>query len=414
MQNTNPLTVENLSDIVQDAQLNFLFGAGTSAILLNPLGDIENWLTELAANKYADPQAVDVVRAAVFAYFFTGVIAPNKEILAETKTEKVKELQDSYIIFLQTINKILLQRRSSILNKEVNIFTTNIDIAIEVAAEKIQLELNDGFSGRYRPKFSTSNFGNVKSRRSLQYDNLSEIPTFNLLKLHGSLSWKVAPLAENAKQPIINFEHTTKLIDTIQQKYTQAQDLFCELNKESSMNKALKDLSITDKLNTLSEKHFSLIKSFMEEYEKLAIVNPNKDKFRVTVLNQNYYDLLRIFSNSLEKENSVLFVIGFSCRDEHIRSLILRAAQTNPTLQVIVFAYDPNEVASLKKELEYAQQTNNNIRIVCPPKAADPAEQKKYSLRKITKDFFAPLLNKPLNTSAQNNISSAVEVAENV
>jgi len=39
------------------------------------------------------------------------------------------------------------------------------------------------------------------------------------------------------------------------------------------------------------------------------IVNPAKTKFEDTLLNQYYYDLLRIYSNELEKENSVLFVI---------------------------------------------------------------------------------------------------------
>jgi hypothetical protein len=39
------------------------------------------------------------------------------------------------------------------------------------------------------------------------------------------------------------------------------------------------------------------------------IVNPSKKKFKDTVLNETHYDLLRIYNNELEKENSVLFVM---------------------------------------------------------------------------------------------------------
>lgn len=130
----------------------------------------------------------------------------------------------------------------------------------------------------------------------------------------------------------------------------------------------------------------------MAEYEKLAIVNPTKDKFGLTVLNQNYYDLLRIFSNTLEKENSVLFIIGSSCRDEHIRELIIRAARTNPTLQVIVFAYHPDEAQSLKDRLDADFSANGNILVVSTPKKASETDQETYTLDSLTKAFFEPLL----------------------
>jgi hypothetical protein len=58
------------------------------------------------------------------------------------------------------------------------------------------------------------------------------------------------------------------------------------------------------------------------------IVNPSKKKFEDTVLNETHYDLLRIYNNELEKENGVLFVMGFSFADEHIRELTLRVANT--------------------------------------------------------------------------------------
>src|SRR6202012_3970782 len=73
-----------------------------------------------------------------------------------------------------------------------NLFTTNIDIFLDKSLEDLNLEYNDGFNGRFRPAFSLTNFKKSHYKRSLHFDNTSEIPVFNLLKLHGSLSWEIA------------------------------------------------------------------------------------------------------------------------------------------------------------------------------------------------------------------------------
>jgi hypothetical protein len=99
---------------------------------------------------------------------------------------------------------------------------------------------------------------------------------------------------------------------------------------------------------------------------KFQIVLPNKEKFASTVLNENYYAQLRRLTNQLEVRNSVLLVIGFSFADEHIRKLIIRAANINPTLHVIVFCYSEESekdiIRNLKKDLH--QLINNNITTV--------------------------------------------------
>lgn len=387
MHGANRLTVEELRDIVQDAHLNFLLGAGASADLLKPLGAVEEWLTQLSRDETTARSRVDRVRASVYAYFFEGVIAPNRSIVAED-SDAAAVLQ-SYRKFLRTVNTLLVRRRSSILDKQVNLFTTNVDVAVEVAAEELQLELNDGFSGRYLPLFSTSNFGTVKSRRSLQYDNLSEVPAFNLLKLHGSTSWTTRALGSGGEsKSLITFDPDTERLDIIEGELSNAIEALYEIDSDTDIDALLTATSDPDDED-------DTLAYFMAAYEELAIVNPNKDKFSVTVLNQNYYDLLRLFSNSLEKENSVLFIIGFSCRDEHIRELIIRAARSNPTLQIIAFAYLPGEVQALKDRLDADLASNGNILVVGPPEADDEARQDKYSLRRITEIFFEPLLPKP-------------------
>jgi len=101
----------------------------------------------------------------------------------------------NYKDFLVLLNTIVLKRKSSILSKQVNLFTTNIDVFIEKALEETQLEYNDGFYGRFNPVFSLTNFKKSIFKKSLHYDNSSEIPVFNLLKVHVSLTWQ----SENEK-----------------------------------------------------------------------------------------------------------------------------------------------------------------------------------------------------------------------
>lgn len=385
MESSSKLSVEELRDIVQDAHLSFLLGAGASADLFEPLGDVENWLTCLAQDHDADYSVIKRVRASVYAYFFEGVIEPNASVVAEAP--EADDVLEAYRSFLRTFNTLLVRRRSSILDKQVNLFTTNVDLAAEIAAEELQLELNDGFSGRYVPLFSASNFGTVKSRRSLQYDNLAEVPTFNLFKLHGSTSWVTRRNgAGQESKEVITFSSGTDVFDLIREKLEAANGALYELEGTTKIQDVVRGAEEPD------AEESALLDAFMEQYEKLAIVNPTKDKFGLTVLNQNYYDLLRIFSNSLEKENSVLFVIGFSCRDEHIRELIIRAARTNPTLQIIVFAYQPSEVQVLKDRLNADLAANGNILVVGPPQAEKGSSQGTYTLRSITRSFFEPLL----------------------
>lgn len=88
------------------------------------------------------------------------------------------------------------------------------------------------------------------------------------------------------------------------------------------------------------------------------IVNPTKEKFNDTVLNKNYYELLRILSNELEKENTLFIVNGFSFRDEHILDLT-RRSMLNPSLKVLLFCFDESNI--LQYESLFAQTKNNNI-----------------------------------------------------
>jgi hypothetical protein len=283
----------------------------------------------------------------------------------------------AYQNFLRALNSILLRRRSSLLGKEINLFTTNIDVFIEKALEEIGLEFNDGFNGRFEPSFSLSNFNKSRFKRSLHFDNLSELPVFNLMKLHGSLTWIM-----DGDNNIV-FSSDLAHIDKVNHVVVPTECLV-PVGTESTMEE------LTKKVSGL-ENHESLA-SFMSAYDEILVVNPTKEKFKHTLLNHTYYELLRIFSNELEKDNSVLFVMGFSFADEHIREITLRAANSNPTLVVYVIAYSSKGAEAIRGHFGKSSIKNANIHFIAPTLGAD-GDDMKFDLATITREIFGKLFN---------------------
>ena len=135
--------------------------------------------------------------------------------------------------------------------------------------------------------------------------------------------------------------------------------------------------------------------NFLGSYQKLRIVNPTKKKFEDTVLVEHYYDLLRTYSNELEKESTVLFVMGFSFADEHIRNMTEQVANSNPTLKIYIFSYSSskNDVYEGIKE----EAKNKNIEILYPE------SEQNYNLENIT-TFFDDVFS--LKNTEKNNETS--------
>jgi hypothetical protein len=186
-----------LSDIIQDCNFNFILGSGLSTPYLKTLGQIEVLLTGLD-NLDLPLDHEQILRCSLYKTYFDGVMAKNCKII--DGDPDAKTVATGYDELLRLINAILLRRKSTILGKEANIFTTNIDIFLEKAIEGIGLDCNDGFSGRFEPWFSISNFKKAHFKKSPQYDNVSEIPTINLLKLHGSLTWQMGGWRRSLKE----------------------------------------------------------------------------------------------------------------------------------------------------------------------------------------------------------------------
>lgn len=376
------LTAERLRTIIQDSHLNFLIGAGTPSAYFGLLGNIEKALTELG-----DLQATDaskaVVRASIQAYFFEKVLLPNLKIVSrEAEAESVLM---SYARFLRTLNRILLKRHSSILAKQANIFTTNVDMVFEVAFEQLGIDFSDGFTGKIRPRFDLGDFNTLRFRMSNRFEQRSEVPVFNLMKLHGSAGWLQVP--GSASKTEILFDHGLTLVDSVG----------CALHAARGHLITIADAEEVVALDLLAKVTVTAVPepvgAFTAAYDRLGIVNPDKQKFATTVLNETYYELIRRFANELEKENSVLFAHGFSFRDEHLRDLVVRAARSNPTLQVIVFCYSAVDRAEYQNLIPDIDVKNSNIFFVTPPEPAEGNEVRMATLDVINDDYFTPVIS---------------------
>src|SRR5690606_17804669 len=137
--------------------------------------------------------------------------------------------------------------------------------------------LNDGFDRtsaiRTSFPFAPERYFDRTFRSGSVYGHQIEVPTINLIKLHGSLSWRQ--------------EH-----DGIAFKPSRVPKL------------AAGDKANADKVKEYLEKHF--------------VVLPNLKKFHSTLMDRVYYDLLRIFANTMDRGNALLIAFGFSFVDEHI------------------------------------------------------------------------------------------------
>ena len=320
----NDKLLHNLKKTIASTNVNFLIGSGLSRPFLDVLQNIETQLTQ--AENDGDEAKILVLKEE----YFTKCMKGNLEVVDESENTTKNKVLQNYKDFYKSINYLLLKREDSILTKQVNVFTTNVDVFSEKALEETGIEFNDGFSGRFSPRYNIGNFKKSYFKKSLHYENTSEVPIFNILKLHGSLSWKK---------------------DTDGVVLDQDLQLLREVESDVASN-----------------------------YDRLMIVNPTKKKFEDTVLNQYYYDLLRVYSNELEKENSVLFVMGFSFADEHIRDLTMQVMGSNPTLMVYIISHgsSPNPTYDEMKE----KARNKNIEVLYPP------DGEKYNLKTVTEKVF--------------------------
>ena len=316
--------INRLRKAIQSANLNLLLGSGTSFPAIKTLGNIEGEVHALIkAGKEKDAQQKLFKFTKPLVEAMTRLVSkPSKEDIATLK---------NYVAFLENLSGILASRTGSILPKQATIFTTNYDLFTERAYDELTTpaKLNDGFNRspvfHSSFKFSTTEFFNSVYNNGTLYNYKVQIPSINLIKLHGSLNWVIS-----GSNVTFNAANATQMLD--------------------NYNNAEKDANP---------------EGIPQYLQRLPIVLPVKDKFRDTILNQVYYDLLRIYANELDKENTLLLVEGFSFADEHIREVTTRALK-NPTLKIIIFCHSEDDLKSFANLFS----SHNNVEILFSSKAS--------------------------------------------
>jgi hypothetical protein len=306
---------EVLFRAIQSSHINFLLGAGASCPGVPPAGQVESDILELLkADKglEADKKTIQ---------FLKQFKQPMSELLGEKRSENVATSLKHYADFIQTIDALLSERKTNLLPRQASIFTTNYDLFIECASEQSpSILLNDGFnrvpSLKNLHKFAPERLFDATHHTGNHYDYTAELPSINLIKLHGSMTWE-----------------------------RQGNDVVYRLMD-------FKKLSETKDDDT---------KAVATALQSAAIVLPTQRKFQQTIIERTYYDLLRIFANVMERENSLLIAFGFSFRDEHILEIVKRALR-NPTLKLIICCYALEEV----EELQQRFASYNNASLLIP------------------------------------------------
>lgn len=344
-----------LKSILETANINFLIGAGLSAEFMSCLGNIEDKLNQLEQDleQIDDCERRKVLktdREKLLKKVFTHIIYPNLGLIKcffdcpdESHCEK-RLFQHTKL--LKTLYGILVQRETSTVCKQVNLFTTNYDILLESVLEKNHIRFNDGFGCGFSPQYAPDNFKQITLQRGLFLEKHSEIPTFNIVKLHGSVSWKK--------------------------------------EKSNEYFGSLPHQDIKDKI----EKCYNN-RTYSDFFDTVGIILPSNYKFRDTLLVRTYYELMRFFSSELEKMNTVLFVVGFSFEDSHIRDLVEKAANANPTLRVYIFVYQDSKNIFEKMS---DKALNKNIFVI---------KDQKYTISEIS-DYFGKIFEEICQNSERN------------
>lgn len=185
----------------------------------------------------------------------------------------------------------LLNFLSSLSGKDGNKFsviTTNYDVLIEEAAAENNFVIFDGFNFTPIPKFDSSMFEwnlikevqNINTREVEYKDKI-----FNLLKIHGSLTW------EKQDDGTILRKNKDSIIDT----------------------------------------------------DKMVMVFPSSDKYAQSY-QEPYFELFTKFQDLIKRPNTLLISSGFSFADVHISKMVIQALKNNTSLKLLVtdFNIDPN------------------------------------------------------------------------
>ncbi|MBL6537546.1 SIR2 family protein [Streptococcus suis] len=169
-----------------------------------------------------------------------------------------------------------------------SVVTTNYDVLIEEAGAENNFVIFDGFNFTPLPKFD-SNMFEWNLVKEVQNVNTREVEykdkTFNLVKIHGSLTWEKQDNGDIVRK-----------------------------NKDN-----------------------------ITETDKMVMIFPSSDKFAQSY-QEPYFELFTKFQELIKRPNTLLISSGFSFADDHISKMVTQALKNNSSLKLLVtdFNIDPN------------------------------------------------------------------------
>jgi hypothetical protein len=254
----------------------------TSPNMEQLVDDLAIALHEWNRQAHADKEKLKTVQASLFRTIIRAAILQENWWITPGGTEADEEFLTQHRVLLQ---KMVAARQPG--QASPWIFTTNYDLAIEWAAESIDLQVVNGFLGIHGRRFSPQSFDigfrNIQARGEARFG----VYNIYLAKLHGSLSWR--------------------------EEHGQIFELPAPL-AWTHINSFLNDTNRT---------------------ELGLMVLPRAAKYLETV-GFVLGELLRRFSEFLSRPQTCLLACGYGFGDEHINRL-LRSALLNPTLQLVAY-----------------------------------------------------------------------------
>ncbi|ROL68121.1 SIR2 family protein [Pseudomonas protegens] len=299
---TDPLQISSnrsaLSDMLTAAlqipNLGFLAGSGTSLGAPGGPGMGDLWkrsmcetgtwtLTELAGQVAGTVRYHETLNPNIehFLSQCDAYLAFNDDAAVRAFVSDVKAIiLDACSAFLRAPNadisayRHLLQKlaRRRVRDPRLKVFTTNYDMCFETAASDLGMMAIDGFSYTRRRRFDGRHFTYDIVRREAEGHEFAE-GVFQLLKLHGSVSW-----SRDGK----------------------------EIYEDAAPTPA-----------------------------NACLIYPAKGKYQQAFL-QPHLELLSRYLEFLRQPNSCLIVAGFGFNDDHLSEPIFSAIQSNPSLKLIL------------------------------------------------------------------------------
>lgn len=292
--------VKNIRKFAATKRLNFLVGSGASCPSIPLMGDIKG-KSEVEKNEKLLKSVTSVSKKLVTNKFGNDTNINN--------TLKV------YIEFILNIIGILHSSNSRQVPRTANIFTTNYDLFIEKATDKVlessKFVFNDGATGYFDRKLESTNYNRTVSYKGLNDNYINELPSLTLIKPHGSVNWE-------------------------------------------------------------KKEEFLYIRNYV--VKDPCVVKPTGREEEETFLSNHFHEMLRIFQLELDKPQTILFVIGFSFQDNHIAKMVKRALQ-NPELMMYIFAFDEGDKNKILSNLS-VENCQYNLHILTPECFSENHKQK--------------------------------------